>query len=205
VIFAFPTNDGLSGIFVGWPIEMLPRVRADIDAHFAAAFDEIPELAERVRCGRREERFGGATDLPNFYRKPCGPGWALVGDAGCHKDPYLALGICDAFRDVEWLVEAIDTGLSGRGDLLSAMQDYETRRNDASRQEYWQNLSAARFIPPPEEVYRIRAAVRGNLEATTQFFLAQEGMIPRDAFFNPENLGRLLGTAVELGASRQRP
>src|SRR3712207_9569636 len=38
-------------------------------------------------------------DLPNFFRKPHGSGWALVGDAGYHKDPYGAQGISDAFRD----------------------------------------------------------------------------------------------------------
>ena len=196
-IFVFPTNDGLTGIFAGWPIDRLPRVRAGIDAHFNAAFSEVPELAERVRCGRREERFFGATDVPNFFRKPYGPGWALVGDAGCHKDPYLALGICDAFRDVEWLVDALDTGLSGGGDMQQALQEYERRRNDASRQDYWQNLNAARFTPPPDEVYRIRAAVRGNQDATTQFFLAHEGLIPREAFFNPQNLERLFAMASQ--------
>jgi 2-polyprenyl-6-methoxyphenol hydroxylase-like FAD-dependent oxidoreductase len=132
-----------------------------------------------VRCGRREERICGAADMTNFFRTPYGPGWALAGDAGCHKDPYLALGICDAFRDVEWLVDALDIGLSGRGDLTGALQDYERRRNEASRQDYMQNLNAARFIAPPDEVYRIRAAIRGDREATTQFFLAHEGMIPR--------------------------
>jgi hypothetical protein len=35
--------------------------------------------------------------LPNFFRRPCAPGWFLVGDAGYHKDPYMALGISDAF------------------------------------------------------------------------------------------------------------
>jgi hypothetical protein len=59
------------------------------------------QFAERVRAGYREERFYGASDLPNFYRKPYGPGWALAGYAGLHKDPFLALGICDALRDVE--------------------------------------------------------------------------------------------------------
>jgi hypothetical protein len=49
-----------------------------------------------VRAGKRQERFYGASDLPNFYRTPDGPGWALVGDAGVHKDPFMALGICDA-------------------------------------------------------------------------------------------------------------
>src|SRR5690348_1306386 len=85
-IFAHPTNDGLVALFVVFPIDELPAVRADIEGHFMAVIDSVPEVAERVREGRREERFYGATQLPNFVRKPHGPGWALVGDAGCHKD-----------------------------------------------------------------------------------------------------------------------
>jgi len=180
VLFAFPTHDALVAIFAGWPLDQLPRVRANIDAEFSAAIAGVPELAERVACGRRDDRYFGATDVPNFLRKPHGPGWALVGDAGCHKDPYMALGICDAFRDVDFLVDALDDGLSGRSDLDAALSHYETRRNAATRQDYWQNVHAARFTGVPDEVRRMRAAVRGNREATRQLFLAQEGMIPRD-------------------------
>ena len=67
------------------------------------------------RGWRREESFRGATDLPNFFRKPYGPGWAL------------ALGICDAFRDVDLLVEAVDAGLSGRRDMADARQFFLAR------------------------------------------------------------------------------
>ena len=38
----------------------------------------------------------------------------MVGDAGCHKDPFTALGICDAFRDAELLANAVDEGLSDK-------------------------------------------------------------------------------------------
>ena len=112
VIFAFPTNDGLFAIFIAWPMRRA-RVQADLERQFMAVIDLVPDLAERVRTGRRAEGFSGAANLPNFLRRPYGPGWALVGDAGCHKDPYLALGICDAFRDAELLVDAIDEGLRG--------------------------------------------------------------------------------------------
>ena len=78
-----------------------------------SALDRTPRLAERVRIGTREERFVGTTDLPNFFRKPYGPGWALVGDAGYHKDPYLAQGFSDAFRDAQLLADAIDAALAG--------------------------------------------------------------------------------------------
>jgi flavin-dependent dehydrogenase len=196
-IFVFPTNDSLLGVFVGWPIDRLPAVRSDIEGHFMAAIDTIPSLAARVRAGRREEPFRGATDMPNFFRKPYGPGWALVGDAGLHKDPILALGLCDAFRDVELLVDALDDGLSGRRPIGDALHDYEQRRNDASIADFRENLRMAQFQPVPEETYRLRAALREDPEATRQFFLARQGMIPREAFFNPENLQRLMARSLK--------
>jgi flavin-dependent dehydrogenase len=197
VIFACPTNDKLFVIFVAWPAAELPAVRADIEGQFMGVLDRVPHLAEQVRNGRREERFYGATDLPNFFRKPYGPGWALVGDAGCHKDPFDALGICDALRDAELLVDALDEGLSGQRPLDEALPEYERRRNEAAMADYRENLRMARFEPFPEEVYRLRAAVRGNAEATRQFFMAHEGMIPREQFFNPDNLQRLLAATAD--------
>jgi 2-polyprenyl-6-methoxyphenol hydroxylase-like FAD-dependent oxidoreductase len=193
MIIPFPTSDGLYAVFVGWPIQCFTAVRRDIDAHFMAAVDAIPEMSARVGSGRREERFYGAADLPNFFRKPYGPGWALVGDAGLHKDPCLALGICDAFRDVEFLVDALDAGLSGQRPMIDALAEYERRRNEATTAEYNENLAVAQFQPFPDEVYRLRAALRGNAEATRLFMLVRNGRLPREAFFNPENLGRLMG------------
>jgi flavin-dependent dehydrogenase len=153
-------------------------------------------LGERVRAGRREEPFRGATDVPNFYRKPHGPGWALVGDAGCHKDPYLALGMCDAFRDAEWLVEALDAGLSAREPLEAALAGYERRRNAASQEDYENNLKAARFTPLPPQAMALRAALRGDAALTRAFYLARQEMVPRETFFNREVMGRLLGAAL---------
>jgi len=177
VIFAFPTSGGLFAVFAAWPIEMFGQIKSDTENHFMATIDRVPGLAERVRQGRREERFYGSADLPNFQRKPYGPGWALVGDAGCHKDPFLALGICDAFRDADFLVEALDNGFSGRVELPSALAEYEQRRNDGMREDYFQNLSGARFEKPPEEIFRLRAGIRDNPDATRQFFMVREGMI----------------------------
>jgi flavin-dependent dehydrogenase len=195
VIFAFPTNDGLFAIFVAWPIGERGAVQADLERQFMAVVDLVPDLAERVRAGRRAEGFAGAANLPNFLRRPYGPGWALVGDAGCHKDPFLALGICDAFRDAEFLVDAIDQGLAGRRPLDETMADYERWRNEATLAEFQMNIDLARFTPPPAEQQRLQAALRGNQEATNRFFMAREGLIPPEAFFNPENLQRIMATA----------
>jgi flavin-dependent dehydrogenase len=190
VIFAFPTHGGLFALFVAWPVAERHAVRADIGGQLMAVVDKVPALAERVRGGRREERWRGATDLPNFLRKPYGPGWALVGDAGCHKDPFLALGVCDAFRDAELLVDALDEAFAGRRPLDVALADYERRRNEATMPDYRQNLQLARFQPLPADVAHLRASLRGNQEATNRFLMASEGMIPRDAFFNPDPAAR---------------
>ena len=90
----------------------------------------------------------GTGVLPNFLRKPYGPGWALVGDAGHHKDPVGGLGIMDAFRDADLLADALDAGLSGRRPLDEALGGYEQRRNAATAHEYERNYQLARLQPP---------------------------------------------------------
>ena len=197
-IFAHPTNDSLFAVFVGFPIGEQRAVQADLEWQFMAAVDLAPNLADLVRSGERVERFYGAANLPNFLRTPCGPGWALVGDASCHKDPYLALGICDAFRDADLMSDAIDRQLSGarRHDL--SMADYEQRRNEATMADYRMNLELAQFKPLSAEQRRLLEAVRGNQEATNQFLMAREGMIAPETFFNPQNLRRIGADATSM-------
>lgn len=201
VIFAFLTNDNLFAIFIGWPIDKFNLVKADIEGQFMCVVDSIPGFAERVRSGRREERFYGAADLPNFLRRPFGPGWALIGDAGCHKDPMMAHGICDAFRDADFLTTAIHEGLAGYCPLDDALMRYERRRNEATTAEYRENIAAARFPPVSAELLQLRLALRGHQEDTNRFVMALEGWISHEEFFNPENLRRIYAnsnTAVEV-------
>ena len=78
-----------------------------MEAHFLETIELTPSFADRVRDGKREEPIVGAA-VPNFFRKPTGPGWVLVGDAGYIKDPITAQGINDAFRDAERCAVALD-------------------------------------------------------------------------------------------------
>jgi hypothetical protein len=41
----------------------------------------------------------------------------------------------------------------------------------------------------------IRAAIRGDQEETNRFYMARQGMIPHEQFFNAENLHRLKARA----------
>ena len=154
----FPTNDGLTCVAMQAPVSGFHAFRSDIEGSFYQALAEVPELAERVRAGSRAERWYGTADLNNFFRVPYGPGWALVGDAGFHKDPILAQGISDAFRDAELVANAIDAGLAGLTPVGEALRDYEQHRNDVAFPGYEQNCAAASFTPPPPEIMAQRAA-----------------------------------------------
>jgi flavin-dependent dehydrogenase len=196
-IFAFATNDNLLSVLVAGPIDEFASVRSNLVASFTETLDFAPGFGERVRLGKRVERFYGSGDLPNYLRKPFGPGWALVGDAGCHKDPFLAFGICDALRDAELLAEAAHEGLSGSRPLDAALTEYEARRNEATLPDYYENLHRAQFCPIPPDVLRLRRALRDNPDDTTRYVMATERRIPREAFFDPENLARIMASAPE--------
>jgi flavin-dependent dehydrogenase len=181
LIFAFPTNEDLLAIFVGWPINQLSAVRSNVEHELMSVIDRVPRLSERVRAGRRAERFYGAAQLPNFLRRPHGPGWALVGDAGCHKDPVRALGICDALRDADLLADSLSDALSGLRSEADALSHYQRRRNHATLDEYHDNIRAARLMAPPPELIEQRAAIRDDPGATAQFCFAWEGRLQQQS------------------------
>jgi flavin-dependent dehydrogenase len=193
---ALPTHHGLTCIIVGWPHEEFHAYRADIEGNYLKTLELAPAFAERVLQGKREERFTGTADLPNFFRRPYGPGWALVGDAGYHKDPITAQGISDAFRDAELVAEAIDTGFSGRRPLEEALADYEQQRNEAALPMYEYTCQLAQLQPPPPEMQQLFAALHHNQEQTNRFVGTIAGTVPIPEFFAPENMGRIMGVTA---------
>jgi flavin-dependent dehydrogenase len=190
-----PTNDGLAAIGVVWPRNDFHDFRADIEGNYLKTLELAPTLAARVRRGKREERFVGAADVPGFFRKPHGTGWALVGDAGYHKDPITAEGITDAFRDAELLAEAIDAGFSGRRPLGEALADYEQRRNEAALPIYDFTCQFATLQPPAPDMQQLFEALRANQEEANRFFGTLAGTTPIPAFFSPENTQRIIAAA----------
>jgi flavin-dependent dehydrogenase len=191
-ITAMPTHDGLACIATICPREWLAEFRSDIEGNYLKTIGLAPGLAERVSQGRREERIVGAADLPNFFRKPYGPGWALVGDAGCHKDPFLGLGISDAFRDSELLAAAIDDGFSERRPLDEALAEYERRRNQAVTESYELACKAAALPPVTPRTIEFMAALKENPVEVDRFFRIGEE-VPSSEFYSAENLRRILG------------
>jgi 2-polyprenyl-6-methoxyphenol hydroxylase-like FAD-dependent oxidoreductase len=192
-----PTNDDLTMITVNSPRTEFAANRRHIEDTVANAFTLVPELADRLATATRETRFVGTGDLPNFFRKPYGPGWTLVGDAGYHKDPITAQGISDAFRDAEELTAALDAALSGRRGFDDAMAEYQHARDQRVLPMYEFTCDLARLEPPPLDLQRLLGAVQTNQAAMDQFVSVIAGTVPVREFFGPKNTERIMaGTAT---------
>jgi 2-polyprenyl-6-methoxyphenol hydroxylase-like FAD-dependent oxidoreductase len=194
-VYAWTTNDDLTLVGVNWTAGDFPAVRGDIGGAYRHVLEEAaPELAELVAKGKRESRWIGGS-VPSIVRKPYGPGWALVGDAGCLKDPCTAQGISDAFRDAELLARAVSAGLSERQPFDDALADYERQRNDATLGMYEFTCQLAPFEPPPPEMEKLYAALHGNQEQTNRFWGVFAGTVAVQDFLSPDNTGRIMAGA----------
>jgi 2-polyprenyl-6-methoxyphenol hydroxylase-like FAD-dependent oxidoreductase len=195
----FPTHDGLTLIAILWPSRRFQEVRADIEGHVWRVLESTPTVATRLRSARREEPWMGTAGVPNYFRQSFGPGWALVGDAAYNKDPITAQGISDAFIDAEGMATALDDGLAGRRSLDEALAAHQASRDQRAKPLYDFTCQLAALEPPPPLMQRLFLALRGNQEATDQFFSAITGSRPLPAFMNSENLDRIMASA-QLGA-----
>jgi 2-polyprenyl-6-methoxyphenol hydroxylase-like FAD-dependent oxidoreductase len=163
-ILVFPTHWGQTCVAVGGERAGFHEFRKDFLGNYMAIVDRVPELSEQVRAGKQEQRLLGTADQPNYFRKPYGPGWALVGDAGYHRDFITGLGINDAFRDAELLARASNEGLSGKRSMDEAMADYENTRNDLAMPLYEITTKmAAGELTDPAEFMNFGPAILRNL------------------------------------------
>jgi flavin-dependent dehydrogenase len=192
---AWPTNDGLTLVIAGWPYREFEANRSDVERHFLETLDTAPEFAERVRAGTREERFVGAA-VPGYFRKPYGPGWALVGDAGYNTDYITAQGITDAFRHAELCADALHQTLSGERGFDDAMEEYRSTRDAQVKAMYELTAEFASLEPPPPELQQLLAAVAQSKEAMDEFARVLAGITSPAEFFSEANAGRILAAAA---------
>jgi flavin-dependent dehydrogenase len=133
----FPTHDGQACIWICSPSADAHQARrrsASREEAFTAYLDRTaPDLAARLRAGRRTSQVTGMLRTPNYIRTPHGPGWALVGDAGYHRDAVTGHGLSDAYRDAELLAVALHQVLRKEAEENAALAAYQRRRDRSLR------------------------------------------------------------------------
>ena len=191
---AMPTNDDLTLVIVGWPHAEFESNKKDIEGNYLKAIDLAPVFGARVHNAKRETRFAGAA-VPNFFRKPYGPGWVLVGDAGYNKDPITAQGINDAFRDAELVAAALDKTFTGVCSFDHAMGEYQRNRDEHVLPMYEFTCQIATLEPPPPEMQHLLGAMYSNQEAMDGFVRMNAGTISPAQFMAPENLSAIMAAS----------
>jgi flavin-dependent dehydrogenase len=179
---AWPTNDDLTVVIGGWPFSEFAKNRTDVEAHYLEMFKLVPYFAQRLAGARRTSRVIGAA-VPNYFRKPYGPGWALVGDAGYHKDFITAQGMQDAFRDAELCAAGIADALSGRRSFDEAMADYQATRDVTVAEMYALTTELATLEPPSAEMQQLLFSLRDSQAGMDLFARVNAGVTqPRELF-----------------------
>lgn len=193
----FPTHDGLTVIAGVWSSKRFEEIRADVEGSLRKTLTSMPSVADRLSRAKREEKWVGTAGVANYFRKPYGPGWALVGDSGYQKDPITAQGISDAFIDAEIVAQALDDGFAGRQTLDEALAAYQSSRDQRVKPLYYFTSQLAAMEPPPQQMKDLFWALHTNREATNRFYSAITGSSPLPEFMKPENLGRIMSASVQ--------
>jgi flavin-dependent dehydrogenase len=183
LILIWPTNDDLTCVYVAWPHPEFRSVRRNVEGNFRSALALVPGLVDAIATGKREMRFVGTGDLPNFWRTSAGPGWALVGDAGHHKDPCTGMGMSDAFLAAELLADAVHDGLVGHQSMDDALAGYQEGRDGLTANGFDLTLSTARLAPLSARLEALYRAAEGRPDVTRRIFGVLGGSIPtRDLY-----------------------
>ncbi|MER7168817.1 NAD(P)/FAD-dependent oxidoreductase [Micromonospora sp. NPDC000207] len=194
-VSAVPTNDGAVLVAAYHPQQRFDEVRHDA---FAAYLENVrtnaPALYAQIERAEQVGTVQGTGDQQNFFRRAHGPGWALVGDAGHHKDSLTARGISDAFLQAELLAEAVGDTVDDARRLDAALADYDSRRTALLTENYSATLLVAQAEARDKRRALLRA-VGSSPELTTRYFDAVAGIVGLRDLYTPELLALMAAPA----------
>jgi 2-polyprenyl-6-methoxyphenol hydroxylase-like FAD-dependent oxidoreductase len=163
-----PTNDGATCVFVLVPQARFDQRRDGLDSLYREVLTEVSaELAAAVATSQpvKLRAFRGQ---PGYLRRACGPGWALVGDAGYFRDPITAHGITDALREAEIVSRLIlDEGEHG-------LRQYQARRDALVGRLLSITDRIASFDWDLEEVKSHHLELNRQMKASVEFLTAMD-------------------------------
>lgn len=217
-VYAWPTHDGLTlvGANFARPLERavpapargytpshadwrkeFERLQAGAEEFYLGMLDQAaPWLAEQCRSSAtREAPLVGGT-VHNFLRKPYGPGWALVGDAGGSYEFTTAHGITNGFREADWVADAVNAG--GSSESLSA---FHARRDAAEVPFARFTIAQATYqpVPDPAAAGALFSAISRDPQATRDFLGVFAQTQPPAAFFAEDNIAAIMRGSLENG------
>ena len=169
-----PTNGGESCVFVGGSPSRVgtggERVMSEL------LRDASPSLAARVAAAEAPTGVRTFMGRPGLIRRPWGPGWALVGDAGYWKDPISAHGLTDALRDAELLARAVISAGGGCVELDAALRGYQEARDRLSFRLFDVSDALASFTWSDEEIAPLLFEMSASMNDEVDEIAALDGV-----------------------------
>ncbi|GAB2890490.1 NAD(P)/FAD-dependent oxidoreductase [Paraburkholderia jirisanensis] len=142
---AVPTNGSVL-IATYFRQDQFAAIRSNaFNAHVDAIKSCAPALYERMQGAQQTGKLWGTGVQRNFFRRAAGPGWALIGDAGHHKDSISARGITDAFVQAELLIKRIQGKVDDAAQLDAALADFARDRDALMLPGYHATLTIAQM------------------------------------------------------------
>jgi flavin-dependent dehydrogenase len=137
--YVFPSDAGLTCVAISVNLDEYERLRRDVRAGFPRLLERHRGLWDRYAASRPQGQVLGSGPMPDYVRQAAGPGWALVGDAGMHQDPWSGLGMDSAGVAAKTLV---DTYVE-HGDSPGWSDVYERRRDEQLLDGFHQTVAGA--------------------------------------------------------------
>jgi 2-polyprenyl-6-methoxyphenol hydroxylase-like FAD-dependent oxidoreductase len=138
-------EDGLHILIAGGGPDLTRGTTEERRRKYLEALSRVPDLIE-PEVLERAELVSDISVAPEslmrgYFRKPAGPGWALLGDA-CHfKHPATAQGINDAVEQAIYIAERLST-------TNGSLDEYEDWRDSRAAEHYDWSFAWGRFPRP---------------------------------------------------------
>ena len=135
--YVFPSDDGVACVAISMSLQTYADARHDAGGVFERQLQNHAGLWPRYEGATPVSRFFGAPPEDSVLRVPAGPGWALVGDASTHQDPWSGLGMDTAARHAE----ALATTLTA--DPRDWNGAYTQAHDEATLERFWMTTKMA--------------------------------------------------------------
>jgi flavin-dependent dehydrogenase len=190
ILVRWAVEDGLTMLTATGPDQFTHGTHEDRLRNYMEVLGRFPESIppDQLEAGEMISDLVVAPEslMRGYYRRPTGPGWALLGDALHFKHPGTAQGIGDAVAQAVYVAEQ----LSSSG---SDLQGYEEWHEDRSAEHYDWSFSWGRF-PRPELSEKLFSGWASEPDAAQDVRdVLTRRVLPSEAM-SEERLARWFGT-----------
>ena len=154
----------------------------------------------RARARRHQARTGStAVPSPTSSASPSGPGGSSSATLATTRtrSPHRASATRSATPSTA--PPRSTSGCTTARSFDAVMGAYQQQRDDAVLPLYEFTTQLATLEPPPPEMQQLLGAVHGNQDAMDGFVGITTGTVSPVDFFDPENIGRIMGAAAAVG------